>query len=70
MSKKVVSFRLSDDELHALDEVCGRLRMSRSDVVSAAIAVITKEYFLKEGTIRRRAPWFLTDSVIPEREDG
>ncbi len=59
MSKKVVSFRLSDPELRALDEACERFRMNRSQAVSAGISVLLSEY-LKEGErLVRRAPWLV-----------
>jgi hypothetical protein len=60
MSKRVISFRLSEREIRALDEACVRLSKSRSQVVSAGIAVLLNEYIEKDGTLLRRAPWFLT----------
>jgi Ribbon-helix-helix protein, copG family len=60
MSKKVVSFRLSDKELAALDEACKRFGISRSQTVSAGISVLLAEYLKEDGTLLRRAPWFKT----------
>jgi hypothetical protein len=60
MSKQVVSFRLSKEELAALDAVCQRLGLNRSEVVSAGISVLSKEYVHEDGTLLRRAPWFMT----------
>lgn len=60
MSKKVISFRLSDEELAALDEACRRFGMNRSQTVSAGIAVLLSEYLKQDATLLRRAPWFKT----------
>jgi hypothetical protein len=60
MSKQVVSFRLSKEELVALDAACQRLGLNRSEAVSAGIAVLSKEYVHENGTLLRRAPWFMT----------
>lgn len=68
MNKKVVSFRLSDDELKALDEACRRLKMNRSQVVAAGISVLLREYLDEGGTLLRRAPWFMT-SVTGSEDD-
>jgi metal-responsive CopG/Arc/MetJ family transcriptional regulator len=61
MSKQVISFRLSKEDLAALDEVCRRLDLNRSEAVSAGIAVLLAEYVNEKGTLLRRAPWFMTD---------
>lgn len=61
MSKQVVSFRMSKEDLAALDEVCRRLDLNRSEAVSAGISVLLAEYVNKDGTLLRRAPWFMTD---------
>jgi hypothetical protein len=60
MTKKVISFRLSDNDLLALDEACQRFRWNRSQVVSAGIGVLLREYVHKDGTLLRRAPWLMT----------
>jgi Ribbon-helix-helix protein, copG family len=60
MSKQVVSFRMSQEELAALDEVCRRLGLNRSEAVSAGVSVLLAEYVNKDGTLLRRAPWFMT----------
>lgn len=61
MSKQVVSFRMSKEDLVALDEVCRRLDLNRSEAVIAGISVLLAEYVNKGGTLLRRAPWFITD---------
>jgi hypothetical protein len=61
MSKQVVSFRMSKEDLAALDEVCRRLDLNRSEAVSAGISVLLAEYVNEDGTLLRRAPWFITD---------
>jgi hypothetical protein len=68
MSKKVVSFRLSDQELLALDEACRRLGMNRSQVVSAGVTVLLKEYVHEDGTLLRRVPWILTPLTSDDDE--
>lgn len=60
MSKQVISFRMSQEELAALDEVCRRLDLNRSEAVSAGVSVLLAEYVNKDGTLLRRAPWFMT----------
>ena len=67
MSKRVISFRLSDEELQALDAVCKRFRMNRSQAVNAGIAVLLREYVDKDGSFLRRVPWLIT--TIGESED-
>lgn len=69
MSKKVVTFRLSDEELLALDEVCQRLSMNRSQVVSAGIHALLREYTTKDGSLLRRAPWFMTSPLTESEHD-
>jgi metal-responsive CopG/Arc/MetJ family transcriptional regulator len=59
MSKQVISFRMSKEDLVALDEVCRRLGLNRSEVVSAGISVLLAEYANQNGTLLRRAPWFM-----------
>ena len=60
MNKKVISFRLSEGELRALDRACVRLGMTRTEAISAGISVLLSEY-LKEGErLVRRAPWLVT----------
>jgi Ribbon-helix-helix protein, copG family len=60
MSKQVVSFRMSKEDLAALEEVCRRLNLNRSEAVSAGISVLLAEYANESGTLLRRAPWFMT----------
>jgi hypothetical protein len=68
MRKKVISFRLSDDEVAALDEACQRFGMNRSQTVSAGIAVLLAEYLKEKDTLLRRAPWFTT-SMLGDGDD-
>lgn len=58
MSKQVISFRMSKEDLVALDEVCQRLGLNRSQAVSVGISVLLAEYANNNGTLLRRAPWF------------
>jgi hypothetical protein len=52
---------MSKEELTALDEVCRRLKLNRSEAVNLGISILTEqEYVSKDGTLLRRAPWFLT----------
>ncbi len=60
MSKQVISFRLSDDELALLDEACKRLRLNRSQTVVEAINVLLRDYIDEGGTLVQRKPWFST----------
>lgn len=60
MSKQVISFRLSDDELALLDEACKRLRLNRSQTVVKAINVLLNDYIDEGGTLVQRKPWFST----------
>lgn len=55
--KKVISFRLSDDELADLDAVCAKLRLSRGEAVVKGIHVLAAEYVRKGGSIERDSPW-------------
>ena len=59
MSKQVISFRLSVDELALLDEACERLRLNRSQTVVAAINVLLRDYVEEGGTLIQRKPWML-----------
>lgn len=63
MSKKVISFRLSNQELAKLDEACRRLNQNRSETVISAIEVLLRDYVHEEGTLIQRRPWLL-DSLI------
>jgi hypothetical protein len=68
MSKQVVSFRMSKEELATLDEVCRRLKVSRTEAVNAGILVLLKEYAVEDGSLLRRAPWFMTTVTGRGRE--
>ncbi len=57
MTKRVISFRLSDRELQALNLACKRLGMNRSEAVSAGISVLLAEYAKDGERLIRRAPW-------------
>ena len=70
MSKQVVSFRMSKEDLAALDEVCRRLDLNRSEAVSAGISVLLAEYVNKNGTLLRRAPWLITDMTGDANEQS
>jgi hypothetical protein len=70
MSKQVVSFRMSKEELAALDEVCRRLKINRSEVVNAGILVLLKNHAAGDGSLLRRAPWFLTTVTGAGREES
>jgi hypothetical protein len=70
MSKQVVSFRMSAEELASLDEVCRRLSMNRSEAVSAGISVLLAEYVNESGTLLRRAPWFMTSVAEDDHEQA
>jgi metal-responsive CopG/Arc/MetJ family transcriptional regulator len=60
MSKRVISFRLSESELAALDLACQRFSESRSQVISRAIRSLMEEYVDDGKTITRR-PYWLAD---------
>jgi hypothetical protein len=68
MSKQVASFRMSKEELTALDEVCRKLKLNRSEAVNFGISVLLEEYVSKDGTLLRRAPWFMTTVTGAGRE--
>jgi hypothetical protein len=57
MSKKVISFRLSESELQVLDLACHRFSESRSQVISRAIKSLLNEYVEQEGKQIRRPYW-------------
>ncbi len=59
MSKKVISFRLSVEELAKLDQATETFDMNRSEVVVAAIGVLLREYVHEKGELIRRTPWIL-----------
>lgn len=59
MSKKVISFRLAEDDLIRLDETAQRFNMSRSETLSAAIRAFNNDYVNENGTFVRRTPWWL-----------
>ena len=67
MSKQVTSFRMSKEELAALDEVCRKLKLNRSEAVNFGISVLLEEYAKENGTLLRRAPWFMTTVTGGER---
>jgi len=60
MSKQVISFRLSEAELQALDLACARFGESRSQVVARAIRSLVEEYVEDGKTVTRR-PYWLAD---------
>jgi metal-responsive CopG/Arc/MetJ family transcriptional regulator len=60
MSKQVVSFRFSNDELHTLDDACKRFGMNRTEVVNVAVRALIAEYIHQEGTLIKRTPWLLS----------
>ena len=57
MSKPVISFRLSDEELQILDEACRRFSESRSEVIGRAIRGLLTEYVEQSGKMIRRPYW-------------
>lgn len=57
MSKKVISFRLSEDELAKLDLASQRFGKSRSETVALAIKMLARDYVNENGTIRQRVEW-------------
>lgn len=59
MSKKVISFRLSEEELEKLDEACKRLNQNRSETVVSAIDILLRDYVTEGGTLMKRTPWML-----------
>lgn len=61
MSKKVISFRLSDDDLAALDQAAKRFKMNRSEVLSAAIRAFQQDYVNQGRSFVERTPWWLED---------
>lgn len=68
MAKRVISFRLSDAELAALDEACQRFHMNRSEILVAAIQTLMRDYTHDKGTLLRRAEWFIT--TLPGDNDA
>ena len=75
MSKKVVSFRLSDSDILKLDEACRKFGKNRSEVIVSGIQVLLGGRIDEDGTLlkpddgqplTKRAPWFKTS--IPERK--
>lgn len=60
MSKKVISFRLSDREIETLDEACRRFNRNRSEIVNLAIEMLGREYVLENGELVKRTPWLLS----------
>lgn len=42
MAKKVISIRLSEDQLFKLDEVCDKLRLNRTEAISQAVNLLPK----------------------------
>lgn len=60
MSKKVISFRLSERQLDTLDEACKRFNCSRSDAIFMALEMLSREYVLEEGELVKRTPWLLS----------
>jgi metal-responsive CopG/Arc/MetJ family transcriptional regulator len=59
MSKRVVSFRLSNADLEALDIACQRFGENRSQVVGRAIRSLLEEY-VEDGKKLTRRPYWLT----------
>jgi metal-responsive CopG/Arc/MetJ family transcriptional regulator len=59
MSKRVISFRLSETELKALDVACQRFSESRSQIVSRAIRSLMEEYVEDGKTVTRRPYWLV-----------
>ncbi|WP_404926240.1 ribbon-helix-helix domain-containing protein [Mesorhizobium sp. ORM16] len=59
MSKKIISFRLAEDDLAILDETAQRFNMSRSEALSAALRAFNNDYVNENGTFVRRTPWWL-----------
>jgi metal-responsive CopG/Arc/MetJ family transcriptional regulator len=57
MSKQVISFRLSEQELKVLDEACHRFSENRSQVISRAIKSLLTEYIEQEGKLIRQPYW-------------
>jgi metal-responsive CopG/Arc/MetJ family transcriptional regulator len=57
MSKKVISFRLSESELQLLDLACHRFSESRSEVISRAVKSLLSEYVDQQGKQIRRPYW-------------
>jgi metal-responsive CopG/Arc/MetJ family transcriptional regulator len=57
MSKKVISFRLSDKELQILDLACHRFSESRSQVIGRAIKSLLSEYVDHRGKQIRQPYW-------------
>jgi hypothetical protein len=57
MSKKIISFRLSESELQVLDLACHRFSESRSRVIGRAIKSLLNEYVEQEGKLIRRPYW-------------
>jgi len=57
MSKSVISFRLSEEELHLLDQACHRFSESRSQVISRAIRGLLTEYIERDGKMIRQPYW-------------
>jgi metal-responsive CopG/Arc/MetJ family transcriptional regulator len=57
MSKKVISFRLSESELQLLDLACHRFSETRSEVISRAIKSLLSEYVDQQGKLIRRPYW-------------
>ena len=66
MSKKVISFRLSEKDLGALDQACKSYKMNRSDILSAAIGVFLRDYVPDRGSYAQRAPWRL--DILDEKK--
>ncbi|WP_429819547.1 ribbon-helix-helix domain-containing protein [Ensifer sp. B1-9] len=69
MSKKVISFRLSDEELAKLDEACRRLSQNRSETVVSAIEVLLRDYVHEGGTLIQRTPWLFEPPTNPEKPE-
>lgn len=57
MSKQVISFRLSEADLQALDLACQRFGENRSQVVNRAIRSLLEEYVDDGKTVTRRPYW-------------
>lgn len=69
MSKKVISFRMSDRELDTLDEACRRYGISRSQAVLRGVELLLGAHHHNDGqllspdtgqSLTQRAPWFKT----------
>jgi Ribbon-helix-helix protein, copG family len=65
MTKRVISLRVSDQQLAELDAACKELRMNRTEAISEAIRFLPKLIGNEGKVIRRdtylRSPWMDDD---------